>query len=45
MKPLHSKLIINLYHKITSEKGKEIVLNGWKPARILSAVDMESAKL
>ena len=45
MKPLHSKWVINLYHKIISEKGKEIVLNGWKPATILSTVDIGSAKL
>ena len=28
MKPLHAKWIMNLYVEITSEKGKEIVLNG-----------------
>ena len=45
MKPLHAKRIMNLYDEITSEKGKEIVLNDRKAARILEAVEMESAKL
>ena len=45
MKPLHAKWIMNLYDEITSEKGKEIVLNGWKAAGILDAVKMGSAKL
>ena len=45
MKTLHAKWIMNLYDKITSEKGKEIILNGWKAARILDAVEMGSAKL
>ena len=30
---------------MTSEKGKEIVLNGWKAAGITDAVKMGSAKL
>ena len=33
------------YDEITSEKEKEIVLNGWKAAGILDAVEMGSAKL
>ena len=33
------------YDEITSEKEKEIVLNGWKAAGILDAVEMRSAKL
>ena len=45
MKPSHPKWIMNLYDKITSEKGKEIVLNVWKAARILDAMEMGSAKL
>ena len=45
MKPLHAKCDMNLYDEITSENGKEIVLNDWKAARILGAVDMGSTKL
>ena len=43
MKPLYVKWIMNLYDEITSEKGKEIVLNDWKAAEILDAVVMGSA--
>ena len=45
MKPLHAKWIMNLCDEITSEKGKEIVLNGQKAVGILGAVEMGSAKL
>ena len=45
MKALHAKWIMNLCDEITSEKGKEIVLNGQKAVRILDAVEMGSAKL
>ena len=45
MEPLHAKWIMKLYDEIASEKGKEIVLNGWKAAGILDAVKMGSAKL
>ena len=31
---------MNLYEEITSEKGKQIVLNGWKAVGILDAVEM-----
>lgn len=36
---------MNLYKEITSEKGKEIVHNGWKAARTLDAVEVGPAKL
>ena len=36
---------MNLHDEITSEKGKENVLNCWKAATILDAVEMGSAKL
>ena len=45
MKALHAKWIMNLCDEITSEKGKEIVLNGQKAVGILDAVEMGSAKL
>ena len=45
MEPLHAKWIMKLYDEIASEKGKEIVFNGWKAAGILDAVEMRSAKL
>ena len=33
-----------MYDEITSEKGKDIVLSGWKAAGILDAVKMGSVK-
>ena len=45
IKLLHTKWVMNLHGKIISEKGKEIVLNGWKAAEILDAEEMLSAKL
>lgn len=41
MKPLHVKWVMNLYDEIISEKGKEIVLNSWKFARILDATEWD----
>ena len=34
MMPLQSKWNMNLYDEMTSEKGNQIVLNGWKAAEI-----------
>ena len=45
MKPLCEKWAMNLYDEITSGKGKEVVLNGWKAARILDPVEIGSAEL
>ena len=44
-KPLHTKWVMNLYDEITSERGKEIVLNGCKTAGVLDTVEIGSAKL
>ena len=40
MKPLHAKWIMDLYNELTSEKGKEIVLSGWRASGILDAVEI-----
>ena len=32
MKPLHAQWLISMYNHVTSEKGKQIVLKGWKKA-------------
>lgn len=45
MKPLHAKLVINLYNEIVLEKGKGIALNGWKAPRILVVVEIRSVIL
>ena len=45
MKLLHAKWIMNQYDEITSGKGKKIILNSWKAARILDAVEKGFAKL
>ena len=36
---------MNLYDEMASEKGKEIVLNGWRADKILDAVEIGSTKL
>ena len=38
IKPLHVKWIIDMYDQLTSEKGKEIVMSGWRASGILNAV-------
>ena len=45
MKPLRAKWIMNLYDEVTSENKKEILLNGWRAAEILDAMEMGSTKL
>ena len=36
---------MNLYDEVTSENKKEILLNGWKAAGILDAMEIGSTKL
>ena len=38
MKPLHAKWLIDLYNDLTSAKGKEVVMGGWRASGILRAV-------
>jgi len=45
IKPLHGKWIIELYNVLTSAKGKEIILSGWRAAGILGAVEQGMDKL
>ena len=45
LKPLHAKWILEFYNHITSEKGAEIIINGWKAAGIYDALKMGSSAL
>ena len=45
MKPLHATWLIELYNALTSEKGKSVVVNGWKASGIYDAVEMGLSKL
>jgi hypothetical protein len=45
VKPLHAKWLIEMYNEVTTEKGKEIIINGWRAAGILDAVKMGSVDL
>ena len=38
IKPLHAKWLMQFYNHITSEKGSEIIINGWKKSGIYDAV-------
>ena len=38
IKPLHAKWLMQFYNHITSEKGSEIIINGWKRSGIYDAV-------
>ena len=38
LKPLHTNWIIDLFNYFTSEKGREIISNGWKAAFISEAM-------
>ena len=45
MKLLHAKWIMNQYDEVTSEKGKKVILNSWKAARISDGVEKGFTKL
>lgn len=45
MKPLHAKWMINLYNELTSPKGKEVIISGWRASGILRAVEERAEKL
>ena len=38
IKPLHAKWLMEFYNHITSEKGSEIIINGWERSGIYDAV-------
>ena len=44
-KPLHAKWVIHLFNYFTSEKGREIISNGWKAACISEALSSGSLGL
>ena len=45
IKPLHAKWLMEFYNHITSEKGSEIIINGWKRSGIYDAVKNGSSSL
>ena len=45
MKPLHASWLIDLYNEFTSEKGREVILNGWKASGIYDAIEMGSKNM
>ena len=40
LKPLHAKWLVDLYNYLTSQKGQEIIENGWKSAGITEAISV-----
>ena len=39
IKPLHAQWLVNMYNFFTSEKGKQIILKGWKKAGVTGVMD------
>ena len=38
LKPLHAKLLVELYNHMSTDEGNEIVANGWKKAGIFDPI-------
>lgn len=45
LKVLKTKRIIELYDKMTSESGKNVIFKGWEKSGITDGIKMESSKL
>ena len=45
LKPLHAKWVIDLFNYFTSQKGRQMILNGWKAACISEALSSGSLGL
>ena len=45
LKPLHANWLVELYDFLTSQKGKDIIVNGWKAEGITQAVESGSNRL
>ena len=45
LKPLHASWLIDMYNKLTSETGREVVLAGWRQAGIIDACEAGSREL
>ena len=39
IKPLHAQWLVEMYDFFTSEKGRQIILKGWKKAGIIGLLD------
>ena len=42
LKPLHAQWVVDLYNYLTSEKGQEVIANGWRSAGITEAISVGS---
>ena len=45
LKPLHAQWIVDIYNYLTSEKGQEVIANGWRSAGITEAISVRSQGL
>ena len=45
LKPLHAKLLVEYYNKITSENGSSVIINDWKAASTYDAIKAGSSGL
>ena len=45
LKPLHAQWVVDLYNYLTSEKGQEVIANGWRSAGITEAISVGSQGL
>lgn len=39
LKPLHAKWMVDFYHHMSTAKGTEVIMSGWKKAGITAAID------
>ena len=39
IKPLHAQWLVDMFNFFTSQKGAEIIINGWKKAGIVGVLD------
>ena len=45
LKPLHASWLVDLYHYLTTTKGKIIIENGWEKAGITESIEGDYSKL
>ena len=45
IKPIHTGWLVEFYNNMTTSKGKEIIISGWKAAGVSDAAKPSSSKL
>ena len=45
LKPLHAERLTNFYNLMTTSKGKDVILSGWKAAGIIQVIEKGSSQL